>query len=72
MPVRLKSEHYETWIEPNDYIIADLDGVVCIPGHLVEKVLEVIEPIVRADERCAEAISAGQSVEQAFKEFRGK
>ena len=72
MPIRFSSPDQEAYIRPGDYIIADIDGVVVVPGDLVEKVLEVISGIVAADEKCAEAIKNGRSVQEAFKEFRGR
>ena len=72
MPVKLQSAVQESVINPGDYIIADIDGVVCLPADLAEKVLDLIPGIVAADERCAEAIRAGMSVQEAFATFRGK
>ncbi|KAL3260931.1 hypothetical protein ABHI18_004203 [Aspergillus niger] len=70
VPVRLHSEHQEAWINPGDYIVADLNGVVRVPREVVEKVLDVIPEIVEADRKCAEGIRAGRSVEDVFKVFR--
>lgn len=72
VPVKLQSLIQDTVVNPGDYIVADLDGVVCLPKELAEKVLEIIPGIVSADERCAEAIRNGTSVEEAFKTYRGK
>ncbi|KAF4305608.1 hypothetical protein GTA08_BOTSDO07347 [Botryosphaeria dothidea] len=72
VPVKLQSSIQEAVINPGDYIIADLDGVVCLPQGLAEKVLEIVPGIVAVDERCAEAIKNGMTVEEAFKTYRGK
>ncbi|KAH7062696.1 ribonuclease E inhibitor RraA/Dimethylmenaquinone methyltransferase [Macrophomina phaseolina] len=72
VPVKLQSLIQDAVVNPGDYIVADLDGVVCLPKELAEKVLEIIPGIVSADERCAEAIRNGTSVEEAFKTYRGK
>ncbi|PKX91213.1 RraA family protein [Aspergillus novofumigatus IBT 16806] len=72
VPVRLNSDVQDVWIEPGDYIIADLNGVVCLPQGLAEQVLEAIPAIAEADAKCAEAIKGGRSVETAFREFRGR
>jgi len=73
VPVQLSSEIQKaaTTINPGDFIIADLDGVVCCPKDLVQRVLEVIPAIAAADAKCGEAIKAGMSVEEAFAKFRG-
>lgn len=72
VPVRLNSQDQEAWVRPGDFLIGDLDGVVCVPAELVENVLEVIPKIVEADEKCAEGIKQGRGVAEVFKEFRGK
>jgi regulator of RNase E activity RraA len=74
--VRLHSERHserqEAWIAPGDYIVGDLNGVVGVPAGIVEDVLAVIPGIVQADEKCAEGIRAGRSVQDVFREFRGR
>ncbi|KAF4535762.1 Ribonuclease e inhibitor rraa dimethylmenaquinone methyltransferase protein [Lasiodiplodia theobromae] len=72
VPVRLNSADQEAWIEPGDYIIADLNGVVRVPRDQAEAVLEAIPGIVEADEKCGEGIKQGRTVEEVFKEFRGR
>jgi len=70
--VRLNSDNQDAWINPGDYIVADCNGVVRIPQELVEQVLEVIPAIADADSKCAEGIKAGRSVQDVFKEYRGR
>ena len=68
----LNRETCRTWIKPGNYIIADLDGLVCLPSDMAEDVLAAVETIVRADEKCAEDIKEGRSVEKVFRELRGR
>ncbi|KAF5518582.1 4-hydroxy-4-methyl-2-oxoglutarate aldolase [Colletotrichum aenigma] len=70
--VKLQSAKQDATISPGGYIIADLDGVVFLPGDLAEQVLERIPELAAADDRCAEAIRGGMSVQEAFATFRGK
>ncbi|KAF7197398.1 4-hydroxy-4-methyl-2-oxoglutarate aldolase, partial [Pseudocercospora fuligena] len=72
VPLRLQSTCQEATINPGDFIIADLNGVVCIPKDLARQCLDAIPAIAKADERCAEAIKQGMGVEEAFKTFRGR
>ncbi|KAE8153864.1 ribonuclease E inhibitor RraA/Dimethylmenaquinone methyltransferase [Aspergillus avenaceus] len=72
VPVRLNSEHQDAWVQPGDYIIADLNGVVRLPQELAEQVLDAIPVIAEADAKCAEGIKAGRTVEEVFEEFRGR
>lgn len=72
VPVQLNSPHYEAWINPGDYIVGDLNGVVCVPSKLARDVLDAVPKIVEADERCAVGIRAGRTVAEVFKEFHGK
>lgn len=72
MPVRLNSEEQEAIISPGDIIVADENGVVCIPQSLAEKALDLIQSQVEADENVAEDINKGRSVADAMKEHRAK
>ncbi|KAL1844769.1 hypothetical protein VTK73DRAFT_1824 [Phialemonium thermophilum] len=72
VPVKLQSAKQEAVVRPGGYIVADLDGVVYLPGELAEQVLERVPQLAAADEKCAEAIRGGMSVEEAFATFRGR
>lgn len=59
-PVTLQSpDQLETVISPNDYLIGDINGVVCLPQGLAEKVLALMPSQSRADERIAEDLDVG-------------
>jgi regulator of RNase E activity RraA len=68
--VRLNSEDQDAIINPGDILIADINGVVCIPQSLAEKALDLIQSQVDADEKVAADIKKGRSVAEAMKEHR--
>ncbi|KAH7925512.1 RraA-like protein [Leucogyrophana mollusca] len=59
-------------VEPGDWVIADEDGVVCIPKDLVDQVVEVATKGQEVDAKCMEDIKAGKGVQESFKKHRGK
>ncbi|GAB7339978.1 hypothetical protein MBLNU457_6490t1 [Dothideomycetes sp. NU457] len=71
-PIRLQSEDQDATIRPGDIIVGDLNGVVCIPHDLAEKVIELIPSQVEADEKVARDIQQGRTVAEAMKEHRSK
>lgn len=47
-------------------------GAVCIPADLVSKVLEILPPIVAADEKVLKEVEEGGDVGTAFRKYRSK
>jgi len=70
VPVRLQATEQEAIINPGDYLIGDLNGVVCLPKHLAEKALAMMGPQVEADRRVALDIQLGKSFLEASMEHR--
>ncbi|KAG9316620.1 ribonuclease E inhibitor RraA/Dimethylmenaquinone methyltransferase [Chiua virens] len=58
-------------VEPGDWIVADEDGVVCVPKDMVDKVVEVAGIGRDVDARVLEDIKAGKGVQASFKLHRG-
>jgi regulator of RNase E activity RraA len=58
-------------VHPGDYIVADVDGAVCIPKEDIQKVVEIARKGKEIDERCMKDIKAGKSVRATFKTHRG-
>jgi len=59
-------------VEPGDLLVADRDGVVCVPKDLVEKAIELATKGQEIDAKCMEDIRAGRGVKESFKKWRGK
>lgn len=57
-------------IEPGDYIMADVNGVVCIPRAELQKVLQLMPSQVAADELVMEDLKAGRAFAESVKERR--
>lgn len=57
-------------INPGDYIIGDLNGVVVLPRDLAEAALPLMAKQVEADSAMAAAIAGGMPFTEASKKFR--
>lgn len=58
-------------VRPGDWILADSDGVVCVPRELVDKVKEFSAIGRAADAHILEDIRADKGVAASFKKWRG-
>jgi regulator of RNase E activity RraA len=73
VPVKLNdSREPDATINPGDIIMADADGIVCIPLDLAEKVAEMIPQLAEVDRLCGEDVLKGRSITETFKERRGR
>ncbi|KAI9067394.1 RraA-like protein [Trametes sanguinea] len=59
-------------VAPGDWMVADEDGVVCVPAQQVEDVISLATKGREVDERCMVDIKAGKGVQETFKKHRGK
>lgn len=56
-------------VRPGDIVVGDDDGVVVVPAHRLQQVLELAEAIGRTEDDIAKAVSAGMSIAAARKQF---
>lgn len=59
-------------VNPGDYMVADEDGVVCVPAGMASEVVSLAEKGREVDLLCMEDIKAGKGVQDSFKKHRGK
>lgn len=59
-------------VEPGDWIVADEDGVVCVPKDMVDRVVEVARIGRDIDARVLEDINAGKGIQASFKLHRSR
>ena len=59
-------------IYPGDWMIADEDGVVCVPNALQEQVVELAGKGRQIDSGCMKDIKAGKGVKASFRAHRGQ
>ena len=59
-------------VKPGDWIVADEDGVVCVPREILGQVCAMAEKGRREDAKCREDIIAGKGVQASFDKWRGK
>ena len=55
LPVQLSGVH----VSPGDLIVADVNGVVVIPGNQTQEVLEIAQEFAETEERVKDAIASG-------------
>ena len=66
------SEFPAVTVNPGDCMVADQDGVVCVPRGWEEQVVALAARGREVDSRCLEDIRAGLGVQASFKKHRGK
>lgn len=72
VPVRLQSEEQEAVICPGDYLVGDLNGVVCLPRGLAEKAVGLMASLVVADERIKWDLEEGRGFGESSREHRAE
>lgn len=58
-------------VHPSDIIVADLDGIICVPKHLFDAVLLNCAKYVAIDDLCMNDIQQGKGVKETFQKYRG-
>ncbi|KAJ7045473.1 ribonuclease E inhibitor RraA/Dimethylmenaquinone methyltransferase [Mycena alexandri] len=58
-------------VQPGDWIIADEDGVVCVPKAMEEEVAEKAKLGTSIDAQCLIDIQAGKGIKATFAKYRG-
>ncbi|KAI8384870.1 RraA-like protein [Radiomyces spectabilis] len=58
-------------VNPGDIMVADIDGVICVPASLVDEVIRSCEKYVAIDDQCMKAIQEGHGVKETFAKYRG-
>lgn len=71
VPVKLQTDEQDMTINPGDYIIADINGVVVLPKELAEQALPLMAKQVECDTKMQVALEEGMGFEEASKKFRG-
>ena len=68
--VKLQTDEQDIDINPGDYLIGDMNGVVVLPRDLAAKALPLMKKQVAADSQMAVEIQKGMSFTEASKKFR--
>jgi regulator of RNase E activity RraA len=69
-PVKACNDGRDIVINPGDYLIGDVNGVVVLPKELAEQALPLMGKQVAADTKMAIAIQNGMTFAEASKTFR--
>lgn len=69
-PVKACNDGRDIVINPGDYLVGDVNGVVILPKGLAEQALPLMRKQAEADSKMAVAIQNGMSFSEASKKFR--
>jgi len=56
-------------VNPGDFVLADVDGVIVIPGEAVEKVLNEAERLTETEVKIRAELAAGATLEQVLAKY---
>lgn len=59
----------EVKINPGDYILGDIDGVVCIPKNVIDEVIEKAEVVKSKEDIVRKELSSGKSIRDLFDKY---
>jgi 4-hydroxy-4-methyl-2-oxoglutarate aldolase len=57
-------------VDPADWIVGDMDGVIVIPKHMAEEVLHRAEEVNRQEIQSRQALRDGMPFDEVFHRFR--
>ncbi|KAJ4297312.1 hypothetical protein N0V88_004230 [Collariella sp. IMI 366227] len=69
-PVKFSNDGRDIIINPGDYLIGDVNGVVVLPMEIAEQALPLMAKQVDADSKMAVEIKKGMTFTEASKRFR--
>lgn len=70
VPVKLESDAQDITVNPGDYLVGDVNGVVVLPKDLAVDALPLMAKQVEADSKMAVEIAKGMGFAEASKKFR--
>ncbi|KAI8973600.1 ribonuclease E inhibitor RraA/Dimethylmenaquinone methyltransferase [Mycotypha africana] len=70
VPITLSRES-PVVVHPGDILVADVDGVVCVPRDMIDAIVANCEKYVAIDDQCMQALKEGKGVKETFKKYRG-
>ena len=56
-------------INPGDYILGDIDGVVCIPKNIIDEVIEKAEVVKTKEDIVRKELSSGKNIRDLFEKY---
>lgn len=59
VPLQFKDD---LWVNPDDVLVGDMDGVVVVPPSLIDQVVELCQKRAEIDEKTFEALRNGEEM----------
>jgi hypothetical protein len=72
VPVTFHDYRVESTISPGDWIVGDLNGVICVPKSIAPQVVELLPQLGEAESKVEADIDQGMSFAVASKKHRRK
>jgi len=57
-------------VNPGDWIVADMDGVIVIPQEISQTVLLKAEEIEKSEEKTRQALASGMSIDEVYRKYK--
>ena len=57
-------------VNPGDWVVGDMDGVIVVPQEIAQTVLLKAEEIESREEQTRQALAAGMPIEEVYEKFR--